>query len=176
MPRPWSFLCMAPLFAGCGAMMARGPFPVWVESSPPGATVYYQDRPVGVTPCRVDVERTARTFELVRPGYHRQRIDPGVVGNPWVAGNVFTLGLGMVVDVAWGTDRIPDPEPMLVFLGPATGPERPTWVRAEVEPEPTTPAITRTGRLVGAILLAAARSEERLPPASDEVACAPGAR
>ena len=82
----------------------------------------------------------------------------------------------MVVDVAWGTDQIPDPEPMLVFLGPATGPERPTWVRAEVEPAQTTPAITRTGRLVGAILLAAARSEERLPPASDEAAGDPGSR
>jgi hypothetical protein len=56
-----------------------------IESDPPEAQVYVDDRPVGVTPCRVeDIPEGAHTLTLARPGYLRfeetYRVEPGRVG------------------------------------------------------------------------------------------------
>lgn len=124
-------LLCGPLLASCGALMQPGPFLLPVESRPSGATVVYEGREVGVTPCTVPMKRGASRIELRRDGYLAQPVDVGRVKNPWVACNVLTFGLGMYVDHALGAAWRPDTRHLEVVLAKGVGPTRPTWVRVE---------------------------------------------
>ena len=118
------------ILASCGTLMAPGPFPMKVDSLPSGAVVVYEGKEVGVTPCTVPMGRGSTLIELRLDGYLAQPVDVGVAKNPWVAGNVLTLGLGMYVDKAVGSDRNPDTGPLEVRLVAGCGPARDPWVRA----------------------------------------------
>ena len=134
-------------------MMTTGPFQVPVDTRPAGAVVVHQGKEVGVTPCLVTVTRSARLFELRREGYHAEVVDVGTLRNPWVDGNVVTLGLGVVVDVILGSNRNPDTGPVLIQLMRDDGPERGGWVRARPLPEPVAwPPENGFGQFVGAAL------------------------
>ncbi|HZN40647.1 MAG TPA: PEGA domain-containing protein [Planctomycetota bacterium] len=76
-----AFLLAVPLLTGCGAMMAPGPFLVPVDSEPSGATVVYQGKAVGVTPCVVPMQRASRAFELRREGCHPRIAEVGTEAN-----------------------------------------------------------------------------------------------
>lgn len=150
-------LLLAPFLASCGAIMAPGPFPVLIDSNPPGAIVIYQGEEVGVTPCTVAMQRSSSEFVLRRDEYRPQHIDVGRTENGWVAGNIVTLGLGMLVDIALGTDESLITEPIVVNLGRANDPPRPTWVRVPPATEPPTEpqeALRGLGHLVGLALQA----------------------
>jgi hypothetical protein len=124
-------LLCGPLLASCGALMQPGPFLLPVESRPAGATVVYEGREVGVTPCTVPLKRGSSRIELRRDGYLAQPVDVGRVRNPWVACNMLSFGLGMYVDHALGAAWSPDSRPVGVVLAKGVGPTRPTWVRVE---------------------------------------------
>jgi len=84
---------------------------------------------VGVTPCTVPMGRSSTLIEVRLAGHLAQPVDVGVAPNPWVAGNILTLGLGMFVDKAVGSDRNPDTGPVEVRLVAGGGPARAPWVR-----------------------------------------------
>jgi hypothetical protein len=128
MRRSLSALPLALSLPACATLMTPGAIDVPIDSRPPGAEVIYEGRLIGRTPCVVPVRRGEHTVELLLDGYHRQRVDVGEEVNPWVAGNVATLGLGVVVDVVLGMDKRPCTEPALVWLHPSNGPYA-TWVR-----------------------------------------------
>lgn len=120
---------LGPILASCGTLMAPGPFPMKVDSLPSGAVVVYEGKEVGVTPCTVPMGRSSTMIEVRLAGYLAQPVDVGDAPNPWVAGNVLTLGLGMYVDKAVGSDRNPDTGPVEVHLVAGGGPARAPWVR-----------------------------------------------
>jgi len=115
--------------ASCGTLMTPGPFPLQVDSLPSGAVVVYEGKEVGVTPCTVPMQRSSTRIELRLAGHLAQPVDVGAVKNRWVAGNILTLGLGMYVDKAVGSERNPDVAPVVVRLAAGGGPPRATWVR-----------------------------------------------
>jgi hypothetical protein len=117
------------ILASCGTLVAPGPFPMKVDSLPSGAVVVYEGKEVGVTPCTVPMGRSSTLIEVRLDGYLAQPVDVGAVPNPWVAGNILTLGLGMYVDKAVGSDRNPDTGPLEVRLVAGRGPARDPWVR-----------------------------------------------
>lgn len=60
-----------------------------IESDPPEAQAYLDDRPVGVTPCRIeDIPEGSHTVMLARPGYlpfeETYRVEPGRPGQKLV--------------------------------------------------------------------------------------------
>ena len=122
------------LLTACGAVMSPGPFRIPVDSVPQGAEVRYQGAPVGRTPCTVAVSRQCRVFELRLADYHPQLVEVGTCKNWWRIGNVVTLGIGMVVDSAAGTDCNPDTEPVTVYLHGAAGPAVGAWSRRPLAP------------------------------------------
>src|SRR5262245_49576334 len=111
-----ALLLVAPLLSGCGALMAPGPFLVPVDSEPRGATVVYEGKVVGVTPCVVAMQRHANQLELYREDCHPRIVEVGTEANRWVAGNVATFGLGMFVDLALGANVNPIEDPLVVGL------------------------------------------------------------
>src|SRR5262245_45845357 len=109
-------LLVVPMLAGCGALMVPGPFLVPVDSEPRGATVVYKGKAVGVTPCVVAMQRASSTFELRRDGSHARIAEVGTESNGWAAGNLATLGLGLIVDLALGTNVNLIDDPVFVNL------------------------------------------------------------
>ena len=124
-----AILLVVPLLASCGAMMVRGPFLVPVDSEPSGATVVYDGKALGVTPCVVAMQRASSAIELRRDGCHPRIVEVGTEPNGWVAGNIATLGLGMLVDLALGTDVNLVDDPVLVNLASTDHPPLAPWVR-----------------------------------------------
>jgi hypothetical protein len=148
---------LAPLITACGAICSPGPFLVPIDSRPPGATVIYDEVEVGVTPCVVAMHRGARRLELVRAGHPRQYVAVGTRPNRWIAANVASFGLGMLVDEALGTDVDLVTDPIAVTLPGAGDGERGVWVG--VAPAPAVdPARepTALGSFVGLVLQALA--------------------
>lgn len=76
---------------------------------------------VGTTPCEVGVDMEHRVLELQLDGHQCRVVTLPAVENPWVIGNVLTLGLGMLVDDTLGTARVPCTAPLTVPLHPGTG-------------------------------------------------------
>ena len=152
------------LLAGCATIMTPGAFAVPVDSRPSGAAVIYEGRQVGMTPCLVAVRRGACRLELVHDGYHRQQVDLGEARNWWVAGNMVTMGLGMIVDVALGMDRQPCTEPALVWLHSSDGPYAP-WMRLPLIEPPEERPIDGFGWLLVGVVAWATRTPISLPPA-----------
>ena len=130
----------ATLLASCGAIMAPGPFPVPVDSRPPGATVVYEGREVGATPCVVAMRRSSHAFEIYLDGYHPRHVDVGATRNHWVTGNLVTLGFGMLIDGWTGADKNPDADPVLVHLAPQSCPRPAAWARWRWVTRPTSPS------------------------------------
>lgn len=119
---------------GCGTLASVLPTHVYVDTRPEGALVLCEGREAGVTPCTIELARSSRVLELRLPGHHSQALHLGSVGNPWVAANVVTLGLGAIVDVVVGADQLPNTEPVLVWLRPLDAPSGSQWQRAARPP------------------------------------------
>jgi len=151
----------APLLTGCGAMMVPGPFLVPVDSEPRGATVVYAGKTVGVTPCVVAMQRRPTQLELHHADCHPRIVDVGTEDNRWVAGNFATLGLGMLVDFALGTNVNPIDDPVFVGLARIANPPLAPWVRvapvawdAEPEPQNGNDALRGLGQFLAGVLQA----------------------
>ncbi len=132
--------------------MAYGPFLVPIESHPSGATVLHEGRYVGVTPCQARVTIASRTVELFPDGFHPQLVDVGTERNPWAAGNALTLGFGTFIDMALGSDQVPDTAPVLVHLRKEDAPPREPWVRPLAPPPEPPPRMSGAGQLVASLL------------------------
>jgi hypothetical protein len=133
--------------------MAGGARGVSVASEPSGAIVRCNGEPVGITPCEVPVTVGARWLELDREGFHRQIVDVGTRRNPWVVGNVATLGVGLLVDLGLGHDRVPDARPVVVHLRSLDAPAPGPWLRPRMETAEVAPReASGLGNLVAAIL------------------------
>jgi hypothetical protein len=108
--------------SGCATVAGgSGPQKVKVESDPPGAAVFVDERPCGVTPTTVALDRNVvHHIRLEKDGYAATAADlkPGV--NPWVFGNLLVGGLvGIVIDVATDSERRLYPGGVDVHLAPA---------------------------------------------------------
>ena len=129
MPANPAIMLVVPMLASCGALMVPGPFLVPIDSDPSGATVVYAGKEVGVTPCVVAMQRGSSALELRRDGCHPRIVEVGTEANGWVAGNVATFGLGMIVDMALGGDVNLVDDPVHVGLASAHHPPLTAWVR-----------------------------------------------
>jgi hypothetical protein len=99
------------------------------ESYPPGASVVTNGVVIGHTPCVLIVPMPLPSVSLHLDGYHEQLVDVGLMPDPWLFGNVVTLGLGLVVDGALGNSSRPDDEPIVVYLRPCGLPAPDPWTR-----------------------------------------------
>jgi len=132
--------------------MTSGTFLVPIESHPSGATVLHEGRCVGITPCEAPVTVSSRHVELSLDGFHLQFVDVGTERNLWAAGNMVTLGVGLLVDVALGFDRVPNTAPVIVYLRSEAAPPPVPWIRPLVPtPEPP-PPMSDAGHLVAGLL------------------------
>lgn len=122
------------LLAGCGTLLAPGPFRVAVDTEPSGAAVIRAGEQVGTTPCVVELDRANRGFELRLSGHHPRHVDVGRQRNCWILANVTNLGLGMVVDVALGAHENPDTAPLVVTLRRVTDPRPAAFLRPPRQP------------------------------------------
>lgn len=100
---------------------------------------------VGSTPCEVEVTSADRHLQLRLDGYRSQSVVLPLVENPWVVGNLVTLGLGMVVDEATGAHRVPCTAPLFLRLRPGTGTEDRVVVPARSSPRTSDSRATRGG-------------------------------
>jgi hypothetical protein len=72
-------LCVASLVAPCGCVRRR----LLVRSNPPGATVYVDNQPIGVTPCATSFTYYGtRELRLVKPGFETLTINQPIPA-PW---------------------------------------------------------------------------------------------
>lgn len=113
--------------AACCTVLATGTQRVVVESRPSGASVVLDGAVVGTTPCEVEVSRQSRTIELRLAGYRSQLVELSLAHSKWALGNLLTLGVGMVVDDALGSDRVICTEPVIVSLRPGAGSAAWVW-------------------------------------------------
>jgi hypothetical protein len=143
---PLALLLLTP---GCGAVMTCGGAAVAIDTEPPGATVVHEGRAVGTTPCVVELHSGAHTFELAMAGHQPRLVDVGLRRNWWLVGNVATLGVGMIVDVALGADRAVNADPVFVHLVPGDRREQSLWLREEPSPRAPGSGGDATGDLAG---------------------------
>lgn len=128
--RMWRSIVALPALlvqAACCTVLATGSQRVFVASRPSGASVVRDGAVVGTTPCEVEVCRQSRTFELRLAGYRSQPVELSLVDSKWALGNLLTLGVGMVVDDALGSDRVVCTEPVVVSLRPGAGSAAWVW-------------------------------------------------
>jgi hypothetical protein len=116
------------LLSGCATITGgTRPQKVQIDSDPPGATVFVDGRPCGVTPATVALDRKVEhRIQLEKDGYVPTAADlkPGV--NPWIFGNVVVGGLiGIVIDLATDSERRLYPGDVDVHLHPAPAPTGP---------------------------------------------------
>ena len=133
---PWRSLALAVLLplGACGTLASQFGHRVAVDSDPSGATVLRGRTVVGVTPCEVEVAVDDRVLELRLAGHQARSFELPLVANPWVAGNVSTFGVGMVVDELCGADRVPCTAPLSIRLLPGSGCAAIVRVRPDVQP------------------------------------------
>lgn len=107
-----------------------------IDSTPPGATVTYLGKTIGVTPCvLVTGRRQKPVVEIDLPGYHRQVAEVG--NRPMPTGYVLMSGLlllPILVDIATNSDGCLNDDLVDVYLTPST--ERPpiVWRREDRPP------------------------------------------
>lgn len=116
----------------CGVMFRPGPWQVPMATHPPGATVTYMGKEVGVTPCAVSVGRKGTLVEVQLDGYHKQIVDVGARFNGCVFFNILGLGvLGIIIDAAGGGFWVVNSRRVVVELVPLSeGEPMQPWTRS----------------------------------------------
>jgi hypothetical protein len=106
--------CILAFSGSCATIVARGPDRVPIESTPPGASVFLDGRPLGITPLKASIDRDdAGVLRLELAGHEAQTMNVERVFNGWFVGNVVFGGLiGMAIDLIagnvtkWSTDKV----------------------------------------------------------------------
>jgi hypothetical protein len=119
-------LVLAFTLASCGTVFNSGFRPVSFTSEPAGAKVLLDGKPIGTTPCQVDVNNhNTLNLEYRLEGYEPRTVTLDCsVGAGWVVLDIipgFALGIiPFVVDAASGNWRSLDQEHVHAVLLPAT--------------------------------------------------------
>ena len=113
-------LCVLPFSASCATIVARGPDRVPIDSTPPGASVFLDGRPIGITPLKASIDRDdAGVLRLELAGHQAQTMSVAKVFNGWFVGNVLIGGLiGMAIDLIAGNVTKWSTEPVHVQMQP----------------------------------------------------------
>ena len=77
--------------AGCASMHHGRTQHVIVTSDPPGARIFANDRPVGVTPDAVTVHRRGTVLRLKKDGFRSQEIPMARAPSAWLAGSAVLM-------------------------------------------------------------------------------------
>ena len=96
-------LVVALCLPGCATLIHRSDESVEVNSTPSGANVEVNDRPVGEMPTTATLERgTAHTIRIYREGYepHEATLQNG--RSLWASLNILNFGVGLLVDASTG--------------------------------------------------------------------------
>lgn len=111
---------VALLVSGCATIVAPGPDLVPISSKPPGAMVYVDGVPVGVTPVTVPLKRSGSSrIRIELEGYQPVFVTQDKVFNGWFLGNILIGGLiGIIVDVATSNVTKHSTDPVMVVLRP----------------------------------------------------------
>lgn len=111
---------VALLVSGCATIVAPGPDLVPISSKPPGAMVYVDGVPVGVTPVTVPLKRSGSgQIRIELEGYEPVFVTQDKVFNGWFLGNILIGGLiGIIVDVATSNVTKHSTDPVMVVLRP----------------------------------------------------------
>lgn len=111
---------VALLVSGCATIVAPGPDLVPISSKPPGAMVYVDGVPVGVTPVTVPLKRSGSSrIRIELEGYEPVFVTQDKVFNGWFLGNILIGGLiGIIVDVATSNVTKHSTDPVMVVLRP----------------------------------------------------------
>ena len=107
----------------CATVVAGGSNHVMVASNPAGATVLVDDREVGRTPTRVELERSSKgEIRIELPGFQPFRVSVRKRINGWLWAN-FALGglIGIAIDFATGAALRFDESAIAVGLTPRDG-------------------------------------------------------
>lgn len=111
---------VALLVSGCATIVASGPDLVPISSKPPGAMVYVDGVPVGVTPVTVPLKRSGSgQIRIELEGYEPVFVTQDKVFNGWFLGNILIGGLiGIIIDVATSNVTKHSTDPVMVVLRP----------------------------------------------------------
>lgn len=111
---------VALLVSGCATIVAPGPDLVPISSKPPGAMVYVDGVPVGVTPVTIPLKRSGSgRIRIELEGYEPVFVTQDKVFNGWFLGNILIGGLiGIIVDVATSNVTKHSTDPVMVVLRP----------------------------------------------------------
>lgn len=111
---------VALLVSGCATIVASGPDLVPISSKPPGAMVYVDGVPVGVTPVTVPLKRSGSgRIRIELEGYEPVFVTQDKVFNGWFLGNILIGGLiGIIIDVATSNVTKHSTDPVMVVLRP----------------------------------------------------------
>lgn len=111
---------VALLVSGCATIVASGPDLVPISSKPPGAMVYVDGVPVGVTPVTIPLKRSGSgRIRIELEGYEPVFVTQDKVFNGWFLGNILIGGLiGIIVDVATSNVTKHSTDPVMVVLRP----------------------------------------------------------
>jgi hypothetical protein len=109
----------AVLAAGGSATIIKGTSqPVTISTYPPGATVFVDNQPVGVSPVTVSLKHDEHNVSATLPGYAPgyARLTTGFSG--WT---LLTFPIGTVIDAITGSITTLDQEAVVIQLGPSGG-------------------------------------------------------
>ena len=136
------------LLAGCGTILTPAESVVSITSNPPGAKVLCDGKPMGTTPCSVTLPSQHQKLWLERTGYQPRVIELGKTPNPWIRLNILNLGVGLMVDVGSGMDRVPNSAAAHVALRHlGASASTPVWQRTTgSSAAATTSCLGRSGR------------------------------
>ena len=136
------------LLAGCGTILTPAESVVPITSNPPEAKVLCDGKPMGTTSCSVTLPSQYQKLWLERTGYQPRVIELGKAPNPWIRLNILNLGVGLMVDIGSGMDRVPNSAAAhvaLCHLGASAS--TPVWQRTTgSSAAATTSCLGRSGR------------------------------
>ena len=117
----WALLAVSVLVAtGCATIVSTKTQLVSFQSSPAGATVLIDGRPIGQTPLSLQLERKNNQALVIRKeGYKEFSTTMSTTLNGWFFGNIVLGGLlGSTTDAATGAMHEYAPNQFLVALEP----------------------------------------------------------
>ena len=115
------------LFSSCASIINTGRQPVFIHSTPPGATIVINDSVYGTTPMTLKMKRKKkyRVVQVQMEGYKTYRIQMARSVSGWFFGNIFIGGLiGMGIDALSGGMYMIEPDHIDATLqkkSPVTG-------------------------------------------------------
>jgi hypothetical protein len=128
-------LAGAVFFAGGSATIIKGTSqPVTITTSPPGATVYVDQQPVGVSPITVSLKHADHAVSASLPGY-----GPGYarLTTSFSGWSLLAFPLGMIVDAITGAISTLDQDAVVIQLAPgAAPPAGPAFPQQPAPPQP----------------------------------------